>query len=113
MGQENHSTGRRKYQQLSEAERYKIVRASNIGYTLWNKKDTVESSREGWRFAKQIRPDLDDCTEIQCCPVFAADLSAKTLSALHHRQIVFQHLVGRPHSKAGHDVIVGLPLVHG
>lgn len=31
------------------------VEVSNIGYT-WK---AGEQSREGWRFAKQIRPDLD------------------------------------------------------
>ena len=32
-----------------------IVRVSNIGYT----QSAARKSREGWRFAKQIRPDLD------------------------------------------------------
>ena len=31
------------------------VRVSNIGYT----QSAARKSREGWRFAKQIRPDLD------------------------------------------------------
>ena len=32
-----------------------VVEVSNIGYT----QAAREQSREGWRFAKQIRPDLD------------------------------------------------------
>lgn len=32
-----------------------LVRVSNIGYT----QSAARKSREGWRFAKQIRPDLD------------------------------------------------------
>lgn len=45
-----------KYRQslLTYAQKYG-VRVSNIGYT----QSAARKSREGWRFAKQIRPDLD------------------------------------------------------
>ena len=36
-------------------ESLRPVRVSNIGYT----QSAARKSREGWRFAKQIRPDLD------------------------------------------------------
>lgn len=59
-------------------------------------------SKERWRFAKQILPDLDTTSLVES--KVAQWLAIEPY--LHHPLIQRQHLIGRFHPQAGHDVIV-------
>ena len=56
------------------------VRASNIGYTFLKEKLRSVLSRVGWRFAKQIRPDLDKANRGIMETGLPADLTGRASS---------------------------------
>ena len=80
-----------------------FVEESNIGYTLL-------VSREGWRFAEQILPDLDIGEPVEWVGVVWQYDRPPWL--LHYTTVERNHLIRRLHIQACHDIVIGLSLVN-